>query len=150
MCAGAGRMKQLGYLIDELAVGMASEQVHIVTESDVAAFAAATGDTNPLHLDAEFAAKGPFRERIAHGLLAAGYVSALLGTSLPGPGSLYVSQSLNFKRPVRLGDEVAAKVEVIAIDERTSHVTLSCSCRVRGKIVLDGVAVVIPPRAKDA
>jgi len=135
-----------GLFLEDLSVGQSAELVRVVTEGDIVAFADVTGDTNPVHLDAEYAATTSFGERIAHGMLSAGYISAALGTTLPGPGAVYLSQTLNFKRPVRIGAEVVARVTVTAIDEAKARVTLDTSCLVNGKAVVGGEAVVLVPR----
>ena len=113
---------------------------------DLDAFAAITGDDNPVHLDAAYAAATPFGGRIAHGMLSAGYISAVIGTKLPGPGAIYVSQTLRFRRPVRIGDPVTARVEIIAIDQARAHVSLKTTCLVNGKPVVDGEADVMVSR----
>ena len=138
-----------GAFLEELEVGQAAEVKRTVAEGDLAAFADVTGDANPLHLDEAYAATTPFKGRIAHGMLSAGYISAVLGTKLPGPGAVYVSQSLRFRRPVRIGDEVTAEAKVAdihAIDAARGRVTLETRCVVAGKTVVDGEAVVIVPR----
>ncbi|CAN5153792.1 MaoC family dehydratase [soil metagenome] len=135
-----------GLFLEDLSVGQSAELVRTVTEADLVAFAAVTGDTNPVHLDADYAATTPFGERIAHGMLSAGYISAVLGTTLPGPGAVYLSQSLAFKRPVKIGAEVTARVTVTAIDEAKGRVTLATACQVAGKTVVDGEAVIMVPR----
>lgn len=135
-----------GLFLEDLSVGQTAQLVRAVTEADIVAFAAVTGDTNPVHLDADYAATTAFGERIAHGMLSAGHISAVLGTTLPGPGAVYLSQTLAFKRPVRIGAEVTAKVTVTAIDAAKGHVTLATACQVKGKTVVDGEAVVLVPR----
>jgi 3-hydroxybutyryl-CoA dehydratase len=135
-----------GAFLEELEVGQTAALKRTVAEGDLTAFAAVTGDDNPLHLDEAYAAATPFKGRIAHGMLSAGYISAVLGTKLPGPGSVYVSQSLSFRRPVRIGDEVTAEAKVAAIDAARGRVTLETRCMVAGKTVLEGEAVVVVPR----
>lgn len=135
-----------GLYLEDLAVGMTADAVHVVTEADIAGFADVSGDHNPLHLDEVYAAKTPFRGRIAHGMLAGAYISALLGNTLPGPGSIYVSQALRFKRPIRIGDEVTVRATVLAIDERQAHVTIETVCLVKGKVAVEGEAVAYAPR----
>ncbi len=135
-----------GKFLEDLSVGQTAEQVRVVGEADIVAFAEVTGDTNPVHLDADYAATTSFGQRIAHGMLSAGYISAVLGTQLPGPGAIYLSQSLKFKRPVRIGDEVAAQVTVTDINAAKAQVTLATVCKVNGKAVVDGEAVVMVPR----
>jgi 3-hydroxybutyryl-CoA dehydratase len=135
-----------GACLEDLEIGQTAERRRTVTAADIGAFAEVTGDANPVHLDEAYAAATPFGGRIAHGLLTAGYISAVLGTELPGAGAIYVSQTLNFRRPVRIGDEVSAHVKVAAIDAARARVTLETVCVVAGKTVLDGEAVVIVPR----
>lgn len=130
-----------GYHLEALSIGQNAEQRHIVTAAVIEAFAAVSGDTNPIHLDEAYAAATPFQGRIAHGMLAGAYISAVLGTILPGPGAIYLSQSLSFRRPVRIGDEVTARVTVTAIDPVKARVTLSTVCTVAGKPVVVGEAV---------
>ena len=132
--------------LEDLEVGQTAEKRRTVTEADIAAFAGVTGDDNPLHLDEAYAAATPFKGRIAHGMLSAGYISAVLGTELPGPGAIYVSQTLNFRRPVRIGDAVTAEVKVAGIDAARGRVTFETACVVAGKTVVDGEAVVMVPR----
>jgi 3-hydroxybutyryl-CoA dehydratase len=135
-----------GLFLEDLSVGQSAELVRTVTEADIVAFAAVTGDANPVHLDADYAAATSFGERIAHGMLSAGYISAVLGTTLPGPGAIYLSQSLKFKRPVRIGDAVTARATVTEIDPAKARVTFATVCLVAGKPVVDGEAVVMVPR----
>ncbi|MFI4935033.1 MAG: MaoC family dehydratase [Caulobacterales bacterium] len=135
-----------GLCLEDLEIGQTAERRRVVTAADIDAFARVTGDDNPLHLDEAFAATTSFGGRIAHGMLSASYISAVLGTQLPGPGSIYVSQTLNFRRPVRIGDEVTAQAKVAAIDAARARVTLETTCVVSGKTVLEGEAVVIAPR----
>lgn len=135
-----------GAYLEDLELGQAAEKRRTVAEGDLDEFAAVTGDTNPLHLDEAYAAATPFKGRIAHGMLSAGYISAVLGTELPGPGAIYVSQTLSFRRPVRIGDEVTARVKVAAIDAARGRVTFETVCTVAGKTVVDGEAVVVVPR----
>ncbi len=131
---------------EDLRIGMSAEMARIVEDQDVVTFARISGDDNPLHLDEAYAATTPFKERIAHGILTASYISALLGARLPGPGAIYVSQTLSFKRPVRIGDKVEARVEIIALDPDKARVVLACSCAAAGKRVLEGEATVLAPR----
>jgi len=135
-----------GAYLEELEVGQSAELKRTVAERDLATFAAVTGDDNPLHLDEAYAAGTPFKGRIAHGMLSAGYISAVLGTQLPGPGAVYVSQTLSFRRPVRIGDEVTAEAKIAAIDPARGRVTFETRCVVGGKTVVEGEAVVIVPK----
>ena len=135
-----------GLYLEDLSVGQSAELVRTVAEADIVAFAAVTGDANPVHLDADYAATTSFGERIAHGMLSAGSISAVLGTTLPGPGAIYLSQTLKFKRPVKIGDAVTARATVTEIDEAKARVTLATVCLVNGKTVVDGEAVVTVAR----
>jgi 3-hydroxybutyryl-CoA dehydratase len=139
-----------GKVLEDLAVGDSAERAFAVGEADITAFAAVSGDNNPVHLDEAFAQGTAFKGRIAHGMLSAAYISAVLGNDLPGPGSIYLSQSLRFKRPVRIGDTVTVRVSVAEIEPRTARVTLSTICQVNGKTVLEGEAGVMVPRAAEA
>jgi 3-hydroxybutyryl-CoA dehydratase len=122
---------------------MTASTTRLITSDDLLAFATVTGDFNPLHVDATAAAAGPFGEPIAHGMLTASLISKVLGTELPGSNTIYLSQSLRFLAPVRVGERVTASVEVTAIDKR--RVTLRTVCTVGGKPVLEGEAVVLVP-----
>jgi 3-hydroxybutyryl-CoA dehydratase len=135
-----------GLYFDELSVGQSAEMNRVVGSGDIEAFAQVSGDNNPVHLDDAYAKATTFGERIAHGMLSAAYISAVLGTRLPGPGAIYLSQSLRFRRPVRIGDLVTARVTVKAMDSAKGHVTLQTVCEVNGKTVVDGEALVIAPR----
>jgi 3-hydroxybutyryl-CoA dehydratase len=137
--------KRPGLHFEDLAVGMEASYARFVTESDIAIYAVLTGDNNPLHLDAEFAAGTIFKSRIAHGMLTAGYLSTIFGTRLPGPGCIYVSQSLSFRGPVRIGDEVTAKVVLTELIAAKSRAIFACDCSVAGKTVLQGEAVLMVP-----
>ena len=140
-----------GRFLEQLAVGDSAARSFTVEAADIDAFAAVSHDRNPVHLDEAFARTTPFKGRIAHGMLSGAYVSAVLATDLPGPGSAYVSQSLRFRRPVRIGDTVEVTVTVVEIEPRTAKVTLATVAKVDGKTVMDGEAAVLVPRApKDA
>lgn len=131
-----------GFHLEDLSLGQSAEIVHQVTDQDLRAFAAVSGDDNPVHLDEAFAATTPFGGRVAHGMLGGAYISAVLGTRLPGPGAIYLSQTLKFRRPIRIGDEVTTRVTIEAIDLRRGFVTLRAACLVSGKVAVDGEAVV--------
>lgn len=133
--------------LDELEVGREAVRVRTVTDADIAAFADVSGDHNPVHLDEAFAQATPFKGRIAHGMLSAAWISAMLAGVLPGPGSIYLGQTLSFRRPVRPGDEVTVRVAVTAVDRDKGRVTLATTCTVAGKTVVDGEATVLAPRA---
>jgi len=133
--------------LDELEVGREATRVRTVTDADIAGFADVSGDHNPVHLDEAFARTTPFGGRIAHGMLSAAWISALIAGELPGPGSIYLGQTLSFRRPVRPGDEVTVRVAVTAVDREKGRVTLATTCTVAGKPVVEGEAVVLAPRA---
>lgn len=138
-----------GKSIDQLAVGDFAEFTKTVSESDVYLFAGVTGDFNPAHVNATYAEQTFFKKRIAHGMLAAGFISTVLGTRLPGPGTIYLRQELKFTAPVYMGDTITARVEVSAIDAVKNRLTLRTFCiNQEGKTVLDGEAVVSPPKAQ--
>ncbi len=138
-----------GHYFEDLHVGLSSSLMRTVMSDDVVGFAKLSGDNNPVHLSDHFAARTPFRERIAHGLYTASLLSALLGTRLPGPGAIYLSQTLNFRAPVRIGDVVVARVEVADLDPVKKRAVLSCDCSVDARTVLDGEAVVLVPSRPD-
>ncbi len=135
---------------EDLSIGLSESYEKEVKSSDVVGFAEITGDRNPIHLSEHFAAKTPFGGRIAHGLYTASLISAVIGTRLPGPGAIYMSQTLNFKAPVKIGDVVRASVEVVELVEKGHRVKLICRCRVGDTLVLEGEALVkVPARPKD-
>jgi 3-hydroxybutyryl-CoA dehydratase len=123
--------------------------VRIVTEADIVLFAQVSGDHNPVHLDEAFAAETPFKTRIAHGMLSAAYISAVIGTQLPGPGTIYMQQALRFKRPVKIGDEVTTIATISEIDPIKGRVSIDTVCLVAGKPVIEGEALVMAPRKLD-
>jgi 3-hydroxybutyryl-CoA dehydratase len=131
------------YFFEDLEVGMEASFAKTVSEADIIAFAEITGDRNPVHLDADYAAKTIFKEKIAHGMLTAGYISAVFGMEMPGPGAIYVSQTLNFRAPVRAGDRVVAKVRVMELYPAKRRARFECICAVDGKPVLEGEAVLM-------
>ena len=132
---------------DDLAVGMRETLTKTVSNEDVIGFAELSGDRNPVHLSEHFARKTRFGGRIVHGLYTASLISAVIGMRLPGPGAVYISQSLNFRGPVKIGDVVEISVEVIELTEKGRRVRLRCECAVAGKLVLDGEGLLsVPPR----
>ncbi|MBC6981023.1 MaoC family dehydratase [Caulobacter sp. 17J80-11] len=139
-----------GLFLEDLAVGRRVEVAHVVTDADIVKFAEASGDFNPVHLDEAYAQTTPFKGRIAHGMLSGAFISAALANKLPGPGSVYLSQNLKFKRPVRPGDEVVTRIEVTKLDERRGFVWLDTTCLVNGKAVVEGEAMVQAPRRAKA
>lgn len=134
-----------GYCLEDLEVGTSAEFAKTLTDADILLFTAVSGDTNPVHLDDEYAAGTMFRTRIAHGMLSAAFISGVLGARMPGPGSIYLSQSLRFKAPVRPGDTVRARATVTAIDAKRRRVTLETICRVGETVVIEGEALVMVP-----
>ena len=135
-----------GLFLEDLSVGQSAELTRTVDAKGIEMFAEVTGDNNPVHLDEAYAAATPFKARIAHGMLSAGYISAVIGTQLPGPGAIYMGQSLRFKRPVKIGDAVTAKATITAIDTEKARVTLETVCTVDGKAVVEGEATIMVPR----
>lgn len=137
-----------GYYIEDLAPGMSALYARTVTDADIVLFAGISGDVNPVHLNHEFAANTVFEGRIAHGLLTASFISTVLGTKLPGPGCVYLSQNLKFKAPVRSGDTVSARVTILDVVPEKRRVTLATVCTVSNEVVLEGEAqVIVPSRA---
>jgi len=130
---------------EDLEVGMSASTGKTITETDIEKFAEVSTDTNPVHMSEEAAAATPFHHRIAHGMLSAGLISAVLGNRLPGPGTIYLGQSLRFRAPVRIGDTVTATAEVTALDAARKRATLKTTCTVGGKVVIEGEALVMPP-----
>jgi len=140
--------KMKGRTIDTIKVGDAAEFTKTVTETDVYLYAGITGDLNPAHINETYAAGTFFKGRIVHGILTAGFISAILGTQLPGPGTIYMSQSLKFLAPVRMGDTITARVEVVEVITEKNRLRLQTTCRNQeGTVVLDGEALVSPPKA---
>jgi 3-hydroxybutyryl-CoA dehydratase len=126
--------------IDDLEIGQSASYERTVSEEDIVRFAEVSGDDNPVHLDEEFASKTLFKGRIAHGMLGAGFISTVVGTKLPGYGSIYISQSLKFRAPVRIGDTVVTTATVKSIDKERKRVTMETVCAIGDKIVIDGEA----------
>lgn len=129
-----------GLYLEDISLGMSDAFAKAISEQDIVSFAEISGDTNPVHLDAEFAAQSIFGERIAHGILSASLISAVLGTRLPGPGCIYISQSLRFRAPVKIGDHVEARVTVTDINQDRQRITVETVCRVGETVVVDGEA----------
>ena len=136
------------YTYEELSLGMRETLLRTVMESTVTQFAAVSGDSNPIHLSDDYAAQTRFGQRIAHGMFTASLISAVIGTRLPGPGAVYLSQTLRFLAPVKIGDVVAAVVQVAEMIEKGRRVRLECQCLVDGKPVLEGEAWVMVPGPK--
>ena len=134
--------------LDELKPGMAASMTRTVTEQHVQLFGEATGDMNAVHFDEDYARKTVFRGRVVHGALSIGFISALIGTELPGDGSIFLSASIVFKIPVRIGDTVVTTATVREINGRA--VILDCVCTVDDKLVLESEAHVLAPRRPSA
>jgi 3-hydroxybutyryl-CoA dehydratase len=134
-----------GVFFEDLSVGQEASLSKTVTEADIAAFAEISGDKNPVHLDAQYAAGTMFKERIAHGMLSAAYISAVFGMKLPGPGAIYISQTLNFKAPVKIGDTVVTTVKVAELIPEKRRARFECVCSVNSKPVVQGEAVLMVP-----
>jgi 3-hydroxybutyryl-CoA dehydratase len=144
--------KTQGYYLEDLEVGMAAEQSIVMSAEKIDTFAELSGDFNPIHMDAEFAATTMFGRRIAHGALSASIISAVLGNDLPGPGAVFVELNMRFRRPAFIGDEVVARAEVMEINEKTGRVKMKVGCYVNGKPILRGDAGVVVkkrPKAED-
>lgn len=134
---------------DEITVGQTATYSKTLTEADLALFAATSGDVNPVHLDEEFAQTTMFKGRIAHGMWTGGLISAALALELPGPGTIYLGQSLSFRAPVKLGDEITVKLEVLEKSDEMNKVTLDCQAiNQNGKVVAKGTAEVMAPTEK--
>ena len=148
--ADAKRVKEAnarlhGYYFEDLEVGMTAIYSRTVTESDIVLFCGISGDTNPIHLDREYAARTQFGGTIAHGMLSASFISTVIGTKLPGPGAIYVSQNCRFKAPVRAGDTVRARATITEINAERRRVKLKTICTVGETVVVDGDAEVLVP-----
>jgi 3-hydroxybutyryl-CoA dehydratase len=136
-----------GRKLTEIKLGDKAYTEKTITETDIYLFAGITGDLNPAHINQVDAEKSMFKGRIAHGMLVSGFISAVLGMQLPGPGTIYMGQELKFLAPVRIGDTIKAEVEVIEIIPEKNRIKLKTSCYNQdGKIVIDGTATVMPPR----
>lgn len=136
----------MSYAIEDLSPGMSASFAKTVTERDIALFGEVSGDTNPVHFDEAFAQATPFKGRIAHGVLAASYVSTVLGMEMPGPGTIFVGLSVRFKAPVRIGDTVRTTCTVREVLPERKRVIFDCACSVGDIVVLEGEATVMPPR----
>ena len=135
----------MSYSFEELTEGLSASFEKVVTEQDVQTFAQVTGDTNPVHLDADYAATTSFEKPIAHGMLTAGFISAAIGTKLPGPGCIYLEQSLKVRAPVFIGTTVTTTVTVKELNERRRRAVLETVCTVEGKKVVTGEATIMLP-----
>ncbi len=137
-----------GYILEELSPGMVAIKDVVITEERIQQFAEASDDFNPVHMDEAFASRTAYRGRIAHGLLSASFGSAVVGTILPGAGAIYLSQTLSFHKPVRIGDVVQARITVAAVDAESARVTLQTEGFVDGEMIMGGEAIVRVPRRR--
>ena len=137
-----------GIPIEQIDIGMSASYSQTITDADVKQFAGISGDHNPIHIDEVYAADSRYGKRIAHGLITSSFFSGIFGTKLPGPGCVYASQQLQFKRPVYIGDTVTATVEVTRVDVEKRFVYFSTICRVNNKIVTSGNAEIYIPKVK--
>lgn len=135
--------ENIKYYLEDLEVGMKSTTTSTITAEMIDTFADITGDHNPIHVDAEFAATTQFGQRIAHGALSASFISAVLGNDLPGPGAVFIELNLRFRKPAFIGDEVTAVAEVAEINQRNGRVKMKCYCEVDGKKICRGDAGVM-------
>ena len=131
--------------IDDMHVDMEVQSKRIITEADINDFAKISGDFNPIHIDEEYAKNTRYKKKIAHGLMSASFFSALFGTKLPGSGCVYTSQSLRFKRPIFVGDEVNTIIKIKSIDKEQSKIVFTTQCIVKLKIAIDGEAEIYIP-----
>jgi len=137
------------FTYDEIELGQTASYSKVIDSQDVLLFAAASGDVNPVHLDADYAATTPFKERIAHGMLTGAIISAALAMKLPGPGTIYLSQSLRFRLPVKIGDTFTIALEVTEKRDKRKYVTLDCKAyNQNDKLVASGTAEVMAPSEK--
>ena len=132
-----------GFYLEDLQVGMTDSYAKTVTDADIVMFAGVSGDTNPVHLNQIFAEATMFKGRIAHGMLSASLISTVLGTRLPGPGCIYVNQTLNFKAPVKIGDTVTARVTVTDVTPAKRRIKVATVCTVDETVVIDGEATLM-------
>ncbi len=135
-----------GHFLEDMEVGMTAVYAKTVTDADIVMFAGISGDTNPVHLDANFADQTVFKGRIAHGMLSASFISTVLGTRLPGPGCIYLSQNLKFRAPVKAGDTVTARVTVRDVNPDNKRVVVETVCTVGDTVVVDGEALLLVSR----
>jgi 3-hydroxybutyryl-CoA dehydratase len=141
----------LGKSIDQLKVGDAAEFAKTVTETDIYLYAGITGDFNPAHVNEEYAKNTFFKARIAHGMLTAGFISAIIANQLPGPGTIYLKQELIFLAPVHIGDTITGRVEILELMPEKNRVRLKTTCSNQdGVVVLTGEGLVSPPKAPKA
>jgi 3-hydroxybutyryl-CoA dehydratase len=137
----------MSYSVEDLKPGMSESFTKTVTEADIQAFGEVSGDMNPAHFDEAYAATTPFKTRIAHGMLSASYISTILGMKMPGPGTIFMSLTVRFKAPVRIGETVVTTCTVRETVPEKRRVVFDCVCRVGDTIVVEGEAMVMAPKA---
>ncbi len=138
-------MKQVTYCIEDLKPGMNESLTRTVTERDIQLFGEVSGDMNPVHFDEEYAKGTIFKGRIAHGMLSASYISTVLGMQIPGPGTIFMSATVRFRAPVRIGDAVVTTCTVREVNAEKRRVVFDCVCKVKDVTVVDGEAMVMAP-----
>ena len=142
------RRHMKGKTISQIKIGDFDEFSKTISESDIYLFAGITGDLNPAHINEDYAKDTFFKGRIAHGMLLAGFISAVIGMKLPGPGTIYIKQEVSFKGPAKIGDTITARVEVIEMNVEKNRVKLKTTCRNQdGKELVDGEALISPPKS---
>ena len=132
----------------EIKVGMMEDYSQTITDADIKIFAGISGDHNPIHVSDEYAEQSRFKRRIAHGMISASFFSAMFGTKIPGNGCVLVSQSINFRKPVYIGDTVTASIKVISVDVKSNRVFFDTVGKVKRKVVIDGSAELYLPNMK--
>jgi len=135
----------VGHYIEDLTIGQSASYTRTITEADIQQFGAVSGDLNPLHFDEEYAKTTIFKGRIAHGMLSVSFLSTVLGTQLPGAGSIFLGATIRFKAPVRIGDTVVATCTLREINTQKGRVTFDCLCKVGDTVVVEGDAMVKVP-----
>ncbi len=134
-----------GFFFEDLTIGQTAVFGKTITEADIVLFAGVSGDTNPVHLNEDYASQTMFKGRIAHGMLSAGLISTVFGTKLPGPGCIYIAQNLKFKAPVKIGDTAVAKVELIELLPEKKRANFKTTVTVGSTVVIDGDATLMVP-----
>ena len=137
------KSKTQGHYLEDLSIGMFAEKKMVVSDEKITTFAELSGDYNPVHMDAEYAATTMFGKRIAHGALSASLISAILGNDLPGPGAIFTELNMRFRKPAFIDDEITARAEVVEINEKSGRVKMKVACFVDGKAIIRGEAGVV-------
>jgi len=137
------KSKTQGHYLEDLSIGMFAEKKMVVSDEKITTFAELSGDYNPVHMDADYAATTMFGKRIAHGALSASLISAILGNDLPGPGAIFTELNMRFRKPAFIDDEITARAEVVEINEKSGRVKMKVACFVDGKAIIRGEAGVV-------